>query len=413
MYATHILPDKTRKKLEKSGLSARVKETLRKDRAFSTTLGHLFSPQDFLVEIDDMKHRDFFNQKIPFKKGFLNQTYSWNERYSPVVELIKNAEEFWTPLWVVEHSSGRVIKEVDFEHDLPFLTGYFASHILTPTEFWNPEKFGFETPGDLWGSLGVLLREMSTSYMDKNVPKWRSTYDGKTFLTEVTGSENGDFRLFRTDITDYKTKNPLREQVSYRPFLREDQEAVSAYHSVEPTLLAGILKWARQEKIPITAFDSPKQFLKLFEGAGKFLGNFGDAGDWGGIGGARSRFIGGGYPLARLDENSRQINRSAIDSLGTTSEGFYQIAVDHKGDLVFSYVADYKDGGEGAKRNVSLRIPKQEANELVLGLFEQARNGLGRTSFRQLEEMLEFTQTEQFQQDLQRSISDYNEVTKN
>ncbi len=412
MYTTHIVPDKTRKKLEKSGLSARVKENLRKDKGFSTSLNYLFSPEDFLVNIDEMKHRGFFDQEIPFKKGFLNQIYSWNERYSPVVELIKNGNKPGVPNWVVEHSSGRVIKKMDFEHDLPFLTGYFASHILTPSEFWKPEKFGFETLGDLWGSLGVLLREMSTSYMDKNVPKWKRTYEGKTFLTEVTGSEHGDFRLFRTDIADYKTKNPLGEEVFYRPILREDQESVSAYHSVEPTLLAAVLKWARQEKISITAFDSPKQFLKMFEGAGKFLGNFGDAGDWG-IGGARGCFIGGGYPLARLDENSRQIDRATIDVLSTTSKGFYQIAVDCKGDLVFSYVEDYNNGGKGAKRSISLRIPKQEANELVLGLFEQARNGLGRTSFRQLEEMLEFTQTEQFQQDLQRSISDYQEVAKN
>ena len=91
------------------------------------------------------------------------------------------------------------------------------------------------------GTFGALIKNgKERTY--KQGYKWKSEFKGQSFVTEVTGSEHGDFRLFRTDITPYETLDPLGNKVNYRPQLRSDQKSISGYHSVEIDFFATILK---------------------------------------------------------------------------------------------------------------------------------------------------------------------------
>ena len=128
--------------------------------------------------------------------------------------------------------------------------------------------------------------------------------DDSTFVSEVTGSEHGDFRFVRRDITPYETIDPLGNKVSYRPRFFSDRIGVAGYHSVEPRLLASIIKYVEQEKIDSEILkDKAKKFLE--EEVSKIrthcFGPFADAG-YSGMS-VQEYFWWADIPIPKLDEN--------------------------------------------------------------------------------------------------------------
>jgi hypothetical protein len=397
MSFSHILYPSARRKLNQADFPRRIRQRLSvsdEDNYFSPISCRIREfPLDYLGE---MNERGFFDQEIDFFEGFLNQTVSRNEKYSKVWSLARKIEELdyrilRDPCWYVDWEKK---KQLDFEtEDFGLISGYFASQILTPEEFWSPEKFGFDNVGDLWGSLGALIVEIDHKYLKEGF-KWKSTSQGREFITEISGSEHCDLRIFRTDVTPHRVLDPLGREVSYRPDFGEGRQIIGAYHSTEPSFFAILRRWADEEEIPVEAFQFPDRFLERFTGKGSHLGNCADAG--GNMGHPMMTLLNAGFPMPRLDEGGNQTNRAVPDGLSTTSKGSYLAAIDTGGNLVLGYTETCPEQGKNPYGQAPMKFPQEEVNQLMFGLFEQARRGLGRTSFQELETLLKFTQSQEY-----------------
>jgi hypothetical protein len=360
-------------KLKDAGLVARLKEA-KKQEDFPSFYGTIYE-DDIQGFIDDMKEKGFFKKAPKEELKTLNQKLN---------HFLKESHKL---KWTIKKPEGNVTDGADIE-DFPLLNGYYASFVLTPEEFWNPQELGFDSCFDLWGSLGALIKvNPGSSFRDGYT--WTSELPDKSrFISEVTGSEHGDFRLFRTDVTSYETLDPLGNKVSYRPEFTADRAMVIGYHSVEPMFLASILKYVTQENIPSEILkDQGKRFLKEEVGhLDQRFGPFADAGD------SRMHvqeyFWWSGLPIPRLNESKTS------DAVFLDAQSRYGIYIGADKSLVFVYESDGK-----REPKVTLSLPPGEIDHLIRGLFVQASKGLGRTSVKQLTDILKYRFSDQFEKD--------------
>jgi hypothetical protein len=310
-------------KLKDQGLVTRLHK-VKEDEDFTNFYGVTYEG-DIPPLIDDMKERKFFKE-VPKKdlkdvKEKLNAFFQDPGKFK----------------WTIKKPSGEVTEEADLE-DFLMLSGYYASFVLNPKEFWNPKKFGFDSCFDLWGSLGAYMKTREGRFFHEGYTWTSELPDGSKFTSEVTGSEHGDFRFFRTDITPYETIDPFGNKVSYRPEFRTDRASVIGYHSVEPMLLASIIKYITQENIPSEILkDKGKKFLEEEIGnLGQRFGPFADAG----YSGMRVEeyFWRAEVPIPRLDENDCNTSgKPTFDAVFLDSQSRYGIYVGADKSLVFVY----------------------------------------------------------------------------
>lgn len=392
MHYSYILYPEAKQRLKQAGIPERVKEIMKEKNYIDSFESIEESIEDYF---EDMKERGFFDEKIDFVEGFLSHYYSRNEKFKMFSEEMMGLN----PMWKVITPKKTIFEKFEFREDIPLICGYYASLILTPEEFWNPKQYGFTNLPDLWGSIGTLVAE-NKILIDESY-KWDSIEGDKNFITEVTGSIHGDLRIIRTETTPYKTLDPTNSSVSYRPEVITAEQFVAAYHSVEPILFTNIFRWADEANFTLEALKNPKKYLEQFVNSKKYLGPFADAG-CNGLYSLGNYFIENGYPMPRLDSNNLIINKNIPGILVCENEGFYRICLDPNDRLCFIYENKELERRENSNI-ISLAIPKEEANELVFSLFEQTRNGLGRTSFSQMEKILMYTQTPEYKKDIEKN----------
>ena len=381
MRETYLVYPEARKRLQDSGLIERINREARKSN-YPSFLG-MYRLDDLRWEIGNLRERKYFEPKNPKYVEFA-------KRSNP---LLKNPDKY---KWQLGKMGLNATENVEID-DFRLLTGYLASIILTPKEFWIPEKFGFPSVFDMFGSIGAFMARKSNERSDEHYSghRWVShPIDGAQFITEVTGSNHGDLRIFRTDETPYPTTDPLGNKVSYRPKLSMDSQFVSGYHSTEPHLLASVLKFLEQQELNRDFFEQGgKKILEKISNLRQHVGNFADFGD-GSIGGARMAFAHYGIPIPTLDKNN-QTSKWTFDRVCTTEQGTYGLYISHSGDLVFSY----ENGPQNPKKGLNMVLPRNEVYNLIEGLFIQSSKGRGRTSMQQLSDVLNFRFSEQFKLD--------------
>lgn len=372
-YKYNIYPD-AEKKLADTGLAERIKKATEKDNFPDT---HFFVSKSELPEmITDMRKRDFF-------KG--NQDF-FSKTYRPTLEAYFKDQD--SHKWVVKKDGKEEKQDSDWE-DFMLFSGYLASEVLKPREFWKFDKFGFSSAFDFFGCVGAYACGIvRLPVYDGH--KWESTEGEKRFVSEVSGSEHGDFRLFRTDLTSYETLDPLGNSVSYRPELYSDRKFVSGYHSIEPGLLVALIKYADQEKIrcPLLTPGGMNEIIAELEKNGQRIGPFGDFGH--DSFGPRWHFA--SYHVSDIPHVGEE--KGSPFSIGIDSDAYYAIYVDAKGGLAFVHKSSDDKSSE-----VVLSIPKAEFPQLVRGLFVQAMKGLGRTSTKQLIDIVDYRHSDQFEID--------------
>jgi hypothetical protein len=153
-------------------------------------------------------------------------------------------------------------------------------------------------------------------------------------------------------------------------------------------LLASIIKYIMQENIPSEILkDNGKRFLEEEVGPlDQRFGPFADAGYSG-------RHVGeyfwwSGFPIPRLDE------KKTPDAVFLDAQSRYGIYIGADKSLVFVYESDGKK-----EPKVALSLPSGEIDHLIRGLFIQASKGLGRTSVKQLSDILEYRFSNEYAKD--------------
>jgi|GEM_PF-939411 len=403
-----VYPDALNK-LEKSGLAKRINAAKNND---FPSIYSIVREDELKQDINELYERKYIPKFMQEK--FLNLLENCDGSISRVIQKQDKEKLKVTPHWVIKKQDMTERVSADLE-DLQIATGVFASYVLDQKEFWNPEKFGFKSVNDLWGLIGAYAKMDKISIRDGY--KWKSKLDDQLFISEVTGSEHGDFRLNRQNITPCQTIDPLGRSVSYRPVSRSDETWVSGYHSVEPMLLATIIRFVEQKKVESKILNNNAQeIIKEFRGMKHGLGLFADAGYEDYTRESSNLFITADSPIPKVDSPEVPIRLSHY--IYTEQRGAYWIFTDKDKNLLFFYESEENQKKRSASKNQPKKenwafgvegksnfkepafvLPASEVDQLIYGLFIQAANGLGRTSVKQLVDILEYRYSDKYLND--------------
>lgn len=289
-------------------------------------------------------------------------------------------------VWTMERANTQTTHSLK-DDELPVISGLYASHVVEPEEFWPEGHQGLQSYSDLIGTIGAAFVEQNHR-PDPREYAWESTQDGKSVRTSVSATIHGDLRVERTDVTPYPTIDPYDQPVSYRPIVDDDHEAIAAYHSTEPTLLAVLLKYAEQMELKLDFLeDDARQFLREMRRSDQSLGNFADAGS--NMMGAYSVLMEFAFPLTDpCDPRSRRMPWAMSREFGPP----YAFGTDGAGNLCCFLT----DGTGKVLHTPVFTLPPQDVEQLINGLFHQASRGLGRTSVAELCRIVEYRFSEEF-----------------
>jgi hypothetical protein len=370
-----------RQKLEQSGLDKRLVDAC-KQESLPSVYGALY-PDEFRQLVDDMKERGFY-RSVPKAAGA--------QYFGPLQDFAGKVDQRKCE-WVVKHHAGEVREHAENE-DFLLLSGYLASHVLTPEEFWSPEHFGFSSIFGLFGTIGASAWENAHLTDHREGYVWNSQAKGRLFSSQVTGDSNGDFRLYRTDLTPYETTDPLGNKVPYRPELLADHQSVSACHSTELELLVAVLKYVEQEKLLATnltqqGLDEIADELKRSKTGHPNYADFG-------MGRESPMLYFGGFTekMPRIDEQVKWNPCRMVSG----SNGDYVIYVGPEKELIFRYESREK----GVPHQLALELPAEEIDHLIKGIIVQAHGALGRTSLKQVLDVISYYFSPQFKEDQKR-----------
>ncbi|MBS3142212.1 hypothetical protein J4464_02375 [Candidatus Woesearchaeota archaeon] len=389
MRVEYLLYPETLAKLNESGIEERVRQLKESDEGLHFIGGFVYGTEIFNA-VQDLKARGFY-KGVPedFRKTY----------FTTLNAMVRKPEEF---KWTVQRPTGALTEPCDLE-DMLLFTGELASLVLSPEELWDFAKFGFPSASAFITSVGAfILRESRDVKSTHEGYTWtRKGEDGSEIITEVTGDMNADLRVFQTDIAPYPTLDPFGNAIGMRPEMDADKHFVAAYHSNEGTLLSAVMKYIEQLGIKVDFYeDKAKKLIawgrSLGQGGGSCAEHFGGCDQ-----DARMFFFGFIHPIPVLNDANATDQHSPC-WLTTTEQGAYGVYIAHNGDLVVSY--QNSKTIKKPEKIINARFPPDDAHHLVKGLIYQSAKGLGRTSAKQLLDILAYRFSPQFEEDQARYI---------
>jgi len=382
MYHKFILYPEAADKLNTSGLKQRVEDAIKEYESSHLFTGHIFD-DTIDYSFKEMKNKGYFSS-IPKE---ISDDFKRKLTFLP--------HHPGNYPWIITKPKGKVNAKIE-NGELLLIFGYYASLVLKPEEFWQFERFGFDSYSELFGAIGIQMISSNESCIHK-CHVWNSaTSDNRRFKSEVTRSSHGDLRIFRTDLTHYPTIDPLGNKVSYRPVVSSDISVVSGSYSTECSLLASILKYVDQEDIQLEMLsDNAKAFINEVKTWQQIRGNFADFGT-SGVGGVKAYFW--DYVHSVPQEATIRTFHTITSEYGKS----YGIYTDNDKNLLFFHM----DKQGKTHDESALAIPSDETEHLIKGLFVQARKGFGRTSIKQLVDVIEYRFSEEFKNE-QRELDNY------
>jgi hypothetical protein len=370
-------------KLTKSGIESRVQELKKSEDGLPYIGGHVYE-DEVISSVQDLKKRGFY-EHLP--KDFA-------PKYKEIMnDILRNPEDF---SWSIQRPNENITEPCDLE-DMLLFSGDLASMILKPEEIWDYQKFGFASPSDFVTTVGAYILQQSRGASLREGYKWKTKrLDGSEIVTEITGDGNADLRVYQTDIASYPTTDPFGNAIEMRPEMDADRQIIAAYHSTEGTMLVAVMKYIEQQGIK-TEYqkDNAKQLLhwgrSLGQGGGSCTEHFG------GFDQSPMLFFSGySYPIPQLNENN-ETDQHTNFWLGTTGESGYGVYIANNGDLIFSHQG--RDAMINSKKPITTRFLPDDAEHLIKGLIFQSAKGLGRTSSKQLLDILDYRHSNQFEID--------------
>ncbi|MFW5871539.1 MAG: hypothetical protein ACOCUT_00385 [bacterium] len=386
MRFRYLLYPKAFKKLKNSGIEARVQKLKDSENGLPYIGGHVYE-DEVINSVQDLKERGFY-EHLP---------RDFAQKYKEIMNgIFRKPEDF---SWSVQRPNEKITEPCNLE-DILLFSGDLASMILNPEEIWDYQKFGFSSPSDFVTTVGAYILQQSRETLFREGYKWKTKrLDSSEIVTEITGDSNADLRVYQTDIAPYPTTDPFGNAIEMRPEMDADRQIIAANHSTEGTMLVAVMKYIEQQGIKAEyQKDDAKQLLHW----GKSLGQCGGSctEHFGGFDQSPLLFFSGyDYPIPQLNENN-ETDQHTNFWLGTTGESGYGTYIANNGDLVFSHQG--RDAIRNPQKSIAARYLPDDAEHLVKGLLFQAAKGLGRTSARQLLDILEYRHSPQFEVDRQK-----------
>jgi len=376
-------------RIKQSGIEARV-EKLKKSENGLPYFGGLVYDSEIANSVQDLKKRGFYKH-LP---------RDFEKYYKRIMNgILKEPKNFH---WTIQRPAD-VIKEPCELEDLLLFSGDIASEVLNPNEIWDYSKFGFSSPSEFITTVGAFIIQQShrgNSFFREGYKWTRKREDGSEIVTEVTGSEHADLRIYQTDIAPYSTTDVFGNAIEMRPETDADRHIVAAYHSTEGTLLVAVMKYIEQQGISAEyQKDEAKQLVEWGRSLGQVVGTSAEH-----LGGFDQNpmlfFPAYDIPIPQLNESNETEQHSNF-WLPTMSEGAYGAYIANNGDFVLSY--QNKDDIENPAKPISTRFLPDDAEHLVRGLVYQSAKGLGRTSVKQLLDIIKYRFSGKLEEDLARA----------
>ncbi len=366
------------RKLDESGLTARIEKALH---------GSTVKPLRF-VSMDDVER----TVNSMEGEGLLG-TMKKEDRDRFRAELsgaIRKKDSCWT----VERAGGG-FEERAVAHDFLLLTGYRNLAVLQKEELFDYNKFGFSSVSEFTGTVGAAI-EMGLANNGNNKGLAWSTVrnDGRDISSDITGDTYGDLRIFQYDVTPYQTQDPIGNTVYYRRLGSRDKMAVEAYHNTEGQLLVSVLKYVNQENIKPQILEFGARgamlFISTLERRDKVYMN-------------ENLF---GFKRASVDMlfsawNMQIPKLNAMGMPSTEKPGHYinaqygegyVVYLSHEGDMVIAM----REKRKPVNVEEAVTFAPEEIDSVINGIFYQAVRGLGRTTERELVEILDYRFSPEF-----------------
>lgn len=255
------------------------------------------------------------------------------------------------------------------EYDLYHIIeqGEYVFRVLGERFLWiDYRQYGFSDAYEMAYVLGAYLCNLMSSEDGREV---EVRFGDVVYVYE--NHIHGDFRLTKYDISKSTMRNPLDTNTMLPVGKRKCIGAISAYHSIETTVLGVLIGFAHFERLKCDAIDRFEEVMQPILSGGQRFGAYADAGLYDSFT-VMSGFI--GFDLKQLPRLHRESGHDTA----------YQPMVEN-GELVV-YLRSLNDGSG----SVSMTIPPEHLSGLIVGLFDKVSRGNGRSSVRALEDTMKF-----------------------
>lgn len=375
MKSEYLLYPNAVEKLISSGIEQRVETFKNSKERLLNTREYRFDDQ-IINSINELKKNGFY---MHFPTEF-SQKYQ-----NTMIEILRRPDNFY---WSIKKPN-EVIKEPCQTEDMDLFSGEIASLVLSPEELWNYSRFNFSSPTELAITVGAYITQRLKEKTDyEKGYKWVSNkFDGSKVRNQITGSVDNDLRIYQTDITPYPTTDPFNSDIEIRPIIESDRNFAGTCHSTEATLFVAVMKYVEQQGIK-TQYqeDNAKSLIEWGHSLGQDEEGFDED--------PVLSFIGYNNSIPILNK-SDETEEYTPYSLGVDmGEGRYDIYIAHNGDFVLSYQDSSKI--DEPRKPINIRFNSDDAEHLIRGLIFQSAKRLGRTSSKQLFDILEYRYSPQF-----------------
>ena len=369
METYHVYPNGLRK-LDQAGITARI-EALRPEELQRYRLP--------AVSLDDIRRAV---GRMEGEGHLRNIEKHERNEYKQLLYRAAREEDFY---WTTNRKDGK-LKERAVAEDFYLLSGVRNLAVLQDNELFDYKKFNFESLFEFTGTVGSALELVSKTNGWKYGLPWNMQRENKRIISSIVTSDGaGEMRIFQQDITPYETTDPFGKRVYYRRLGIVDKKAVEASPSTEGYLLISILKYVEQLGLKPDILEAgavtTNQYITNI-GATETVKNHKIATkDKESI---RALFRAWEVPLPKVSDGKVGDSKFA-HFIPSTFGGGYNICISENNELVIGR----KIRNEIDVENSITFLP-EDTNNLIKSLLYQAARGLGRTTERQLLDIIEY-----------------------
>lgn len=336
VIASYAIDPKAAAFLEKPERLTRLDAFLRSAESSALATSVIPFPQEAEAILEDMA-----------KRGYLK-----GELRAELFEFVAQPQDY---AWESD-CGGIPVKRAANLSDTIILAGYPASLFLSTTEFYAPTTHTFESREDLVVTLSAFLMQRR-GRIGRHHYQWKSPEHGDVCNVSSDMSGNLVIKSFAADVRT--SRDPLGRQISFRPIFEQDIDEVKASDQAEIPLLVALMRYASQVGLQGAFRDAVKRASEAAPHADQEAREA-----------AEAAMIGFEDPLVTLDGNDQAPERS-FHRLPHPRTGSYGLYLDSDNYLCFVLEED-----EDSKlRDVALRIPPADLDQLIQGLFTVASGG--------------------------------------
>ena len=318
----------------------------------------LWEYADILETLLDSENNYPLFANIDTKSNVLAQTQNYIVLKSFIEEARKEAESFEdTLLCSGEHDDIRLIK--NGEYVMRLLKQNFLDLDFS--------QYGFNDAFEMAYLIGAYLSNWA-KYDDPRIV----IIDKGDIVYSYENHSHGDFRLSQYNCQSTRYLDPLGSNTVF-PFGKPQfLGRIAGYHSIETYFLTDLLGMLYFNKASSEIIDCFPHFIEKLKIKGQSLGNYGDAGMYSTI-------------AVTMGFMKYQYNQLEYICTDPDDNGFYEPIVESN-KLVIYRRSDIDERSD----KITMSIPLEHINDLIVGLFHKVAKGNGRSSIYALEDTMNY-----------------------